>query len=187
MTDDPPPLDPRVLANRATWLAALRSGDYHQAVGALRVDELVPRTATEPARAEARYCCLGVVEQLRGLAAGVSVWVERHPDTGCAFTGSHAVDDGVEGVWDTVLSPSGQVWLGVTDANPYVVVRDDDDDGGWFVTQLSDLNDDYHMTFAEIADVVVDQAPDWTGDATRVEADVARRNAEVPDDTEEDE
>lgn len=191
MTNDPPPppppppLDPQVLANRATWLAALRSGDYQQAVGALRFDRWVPATDDAPSRYEAAYCCLGVVEQLRGIATGVDVWGEHDPDEVRGLTGTHAIHDDAGSYWDTVLSPDGRAWLGVTDVNPYVVVRDDD--GDWFVAQLSDLNDDHDMSFAEIADVVDYQAPGWTGDATHAEADAARRNAALPDDTEEDE
>lgn len=157
-----------VAANRAAWLTALRSGDYRQANGALRVDQ--PDVGPE-------YCCLGVAEDVQG-----ATW--RSIDR-LAFDGvdvnelhvegsTHVVDD-VDGPQGIVLSQVTMRWLGVTVSNPFVVFRDPDEDDAWAVTQLSDLNDDRHLTLAQIADVVTDQPAGWTGDERESLAELNHR------------
>ena len=157
MTDETTYTADEVAAHRAAWFAALRSGDYRQARGALRVDA---EDGTP------RYCCLGVAEDVRGATWRVQPThdVDGEPLEVLAHGGSHQVDD-VDGVpQGIVLSTVTMRWLGVVVPNPFVVVKDDDEDDGWTVTQLSDLNDDRHLTLAQIADVLADQPTGWTGD-----------------------
>jgi hypothetical protein len=154
-----------VTAHRAAWLAALRSGDYAQATGALRIENT--------------YCCLGVVEEVRG-----ANW--RHVDSlrDEDEEDDHAVDDGTHGVPDvhdtyafTTLSRDAQRWLGVVNDNPYVCYRPAGTTERWYLSELVALNDDGRLTLAAIADVVADQRADWDGSRERVQADVDARNA----------
>jgi hypothetical protein len=137
---EPPPPD-EVTANRARVVAALRSGDYAQATGALR-----------PHRDG--FCCLGVVEDVRG-----AEWSTIDDDAFAVRDVWLRVDGvtvGSSGMNETALTGPAMRWLGVVESNPNVVV-----DGT--VTSLVDLNDDRGYPFARIADVLEAQRPDWDG------------------------
>lgn len=194
-TTEPPPAPADVAAHRAAWLTALRSGDYPQAQGALRVD--------------GGYCCLGVAEDVRG-----ATWVAAADVTeaGEDHAGSHAVayddDDGGDACYEGAhLTRECRRWLGVVTGAPWVAarlpLRFEDDEGlrqlgvdraevdwddppvTWRVATLDVLNDDYRFTLAEVADVVADQPADWTGDQLAATADaIRRRSAEVATRTE---
>lgn len=157
-----------VAANRAAWVAALRSGDYQQATGALRVGDT--------------YCCLGVAETARGAAwyelpslDDVDDDVDNPVERGVDDEGTHGVrdDDGV--VVATTLSRDARRWLGVRTDNPAVCVRDDT--GGYYVDDLVALNDGLRLSLTEIAAVVADQPPDWDGSLEAARLDVDQRNA----------
>jgi hypothetical protein len=134
---DPLPPD-EVAANRARVVAALRSGDYRQGTGALRP-------------ADDEYCCLGVVEAVRD-----APWRTEDlfgvPDRRLLVAG---VTLGASGINATTLTGPAMRWLGVVESNPNVVHG--------FVTSLVDLNDDRGYSFAQIADVLEAQRPDWDG------------------------
>lgn len=178
---DAPPTLPRerVTANRAAWLAALRSGRFEQCHGALR--SAVDRD-DEP-RAYG-YCCLGVAEDARGACwnAGHSVVA---PDVALTYTAPGELTRRLTDIKTngSVLSGWGQVWLGVTDSDPSVAI-DDEDSGGWSVVSLTTLNDDYDWSFARIADAVEDQGVDWDGSfrqADRLAAERAQARANTED------
>lgn len=185
-----------IAANRRLFTAALRSGDYAQTTGNLRVND--------------DYCCLGVLETVRGcswitvgpvgtedvstegvnvndLDDGDVVYVLADPRTtfvdpaGAPLLYDNDYDDAVpvtvgsdDGQVATVLTADGVHWLGVTTTDPYVVVHHD---GRWQARSLTVLNDMLHLPFARIADVVDDQPPDWDGSERRAFAEAARRTA----------
>lgn len=155
-----------VTANRAAWVAALRSGDYAQARGALRVDD--------------GYCCLGVAEDVRGRRwlthEEFSAEYDVDPDVFDDATHVSCDADGGDSA-TTTLSEGTRAWLGLLVDNPDVCYRGrDDGDEPYVVSSLVDLNDDERLTFAEIADVVADQPPDWTGGHDTAHADAEARN-----------
>lgn len=115
---------------RAAWVAALRSGEYKQAIGCL-----VEFQDWNP-----RYCCLGVLCDLAE-QAGV---VQRHVDQRgeASFSGhSHTLPQ-VVADWAGLVGPEGSL---VKDA-------------GWesedAEATLAWLNDNKRYTFAQIADVI---------------------------------
>lgn len=171
-----PELSPdEVATNRAAWLAALESGNFPQTQGLLRTDD--------------GYCCLGVAENVRG-----AEWQEDDGEYGVPNRlvkllnlvteepltfpeTSRNVTFGAESSTMTaLLSSDGIRWLGVLAADPYVVAWDDED--GWVDVTLTALNDDWRLSFAQIAAVIRDQAPDWNGYSSTVAREVARRVAE---------
>lgn len=165
-----PPLDAAtVAANRAAWTAALRSGDYAQGQGALRVDDHDGRPT---------YCCLGVAEDVRGADWSPVVLVDDDDDDGHVrertHTGTHELPDGSE-LNGVGLTRAGRRWLGLSSGAPSVVYRCDQYAGTWCVATLVDLNDSLTFTFDEIADVLDDQPADWDGTPEFAETELRRR------------
>lgn len=155
---EPVTVTPEVVAHRAAWVAALRSGDYAQTNRVLRRDD--------------GYCCLGVAEDVRGAA-----WRELPPDELADLDGNatHVLDDPTLEDWQyLVMTDAGRRWYGLASGNPYVAYRAGPD-VGWETLQLSELNDDRGLSLAAIADVLEAQPAGWTGDLTQVAADVAAR------------
>lgn len=167
----PAPSPDEVARHRAWWVTALVDGGYRQAHGALRVDE----------GDEARFCCLGVVEDLR---RGRDAWevvrgIEDH-------VGSHdlpgdptPLDDaeGREVRQGIALTKATQAWLGLRADNPAVVFRTEET-GGWQVDTLAELNDAHRLDLDQIATVLADQPADWTGDPGDAARDAARRDGD---------
>jgi hypothetical protein len=75
-----------------TWIKALRSGNYQQAQGALRVNNT--------------FCCLGVLCDLHAKATGKR-W--RNRDGGYSYSGASAV------LPEVVIR-----WAGLTDDDPFL-------------------------------------------------------------------
>lgn len=138
------------------WLAALRSGEYPQAEG-----YLAPAIMDDDEQYKPRgFCCLGVLCEI-AVADGI---VER------ALNGEHYeyADEGSE------LPDAVQRWAGLSQAIPDVRtehIHDDqclmNEDGGcdWLdnpVTpddglqefSLAELNDERHLNFDQIADII---------------------------------
>lgn len=167
-----PPLPPdEVAANRARWADALESGDYPQTTGELRNAE--------------GFCCLGVVEDVRGAdwqhhddseGDGDSYWIVgrrlalvdaatgepvQRPDRvlpSNVFIGTNDTRN------YTVLTGDGARWLGLLETDPMVVVWDEGE--GWTAESLTHLNDEREYDFRRIAAIVRDQDPDWNGTTT---------------------
>lgn len=127
------------------WLAALRSGEYPQSVGALRSD--------------AGYCCLGVLCDLYRLE-NPSRWVEDHDDLGTAAfewdPKRQAKRDGLEvtDAQNAAIDVPPMVvmrWAGLSEQNPCVGLEDDE--GEERVADLASLND-FGLTFEQLADVI---------------------------------
>lgn len=52
--------DPEAIAKVREWIAALRSGEYHQAPGRLRALEIPDASTGSPGAPRDAFCCLGV-------------------------------------------------------------------------------------------------------------------------------
>jgi hypothetical protein len=115
---------------RARWTAALRSGDYQQGTMCLN--------------REGNLCCLGVLCELA--AADGIVAASARP------SGKQAYDDQV-----ATLPEAVQDWAGLRGCNPMVTAQVSD--LGPIPWNLSDLNDEAHWTFAQIADAIDGGAP----------------------------
>lgn len=166
------PLPPdQVAVNRARWVEALESGDYPQTTGELRNST--------------GFCCLGVVEDLRGAdwdhhndpeADGDSYWIagrrltlvdaetrEPLPRPDCEWP-TRLVIGTNDSRNHAVLTGDGAHWLGLIETDPTVVVWDEDE--GWKTESLTHLNDEREYDFRRIAAIVRDQDPTWNGTAT---------------------
>jgi hypothetical protein len=118
-------MDPNI---KQQWVAALRSGEYKQGMGALNLG--------------GKMCCLGVLCDL-AVKAGAEVSVMTEPDE----VGYTTYDSRGAG-----LPYSVQHWAGVGSADPGVVSAVDDD-GDEYEYSLADLNDD-GVSFDQIADLI---------------------------------
>lgn len=117
------------------WVAALRSGQYRQAKGALvkRVDGAIS------------YCCLGVACEV-AIANGLKVEVaERETEGGLGPARSYDYEH-------TLLPGSVRKFYGLEDSDPYLPLDPTDEDSS--VNLASSLNDDHDFSFEEIAEVI---------------------------------
>lgn len=121
---------------KTAWLSALRSGEYEQAVGSLRVD----RGVETPGKYG--YCCLGVLEQV------ISGEVEEfHNGQAIGLpTKQWCLDHGIE------VNPKS-IQVGSADPTILVLVSSYDHPDEEREIRVSTLNDDGY-TFEEIADLI---------------------------------
>lgn len=114
---------------KAQWVAALRSGEYEQAHGYLKVvDE----------GGGVGYCCLGVLCELM---PGVERTIKTRAGSSIpGYFGDHSY-----------LPPEVREWAGLAQADPLVSVSLGEESRRF---RLSDLNDEEQYSFAEIADVI---------------------------------
>lgn len=113
---------------KAKWVAALRSGEYKQDIGQLR-------TGTG-------MCCLGVLCDVRDKEDGIERWgLVTKPDARSWY-----MYEGSE------VFPSDYTceWSGFPDSSTVPGLKDRE--GGR--VHLTALNDDYSLTFSQIADVI---------------------------------
>jgi hypothetical protein len=126
------------------WVEALESGEYPQTTG--RLQRTGPGYSDQPIG----YCCLGVLCEIaaeNGITYKEIPSLDDHP-TGVALFGG-----------DDLLPPNSvKEWAGLDSANPLLTVEvptyDYDLEREVLVEgdhQLSELNDEYGWTFAEIA------------------------------------
>jgi hypothetical protein len=161
-----------VAAHRASWVAALRSGEYQQITNKLRtfLDEVldadngyddfdqVPDEVRNDL-SQSAFCCLGVAECVIGRP-----WIYREDNDDTPFVVSSVVDE----LTDAQLTVETTDWLGLTLQDPYVVVWDEGNQH-WTGVSLSVLNDggldddDGEWSFAQIADAIESQPADWNG------------------------
>lgn len=115
------------------WVAALESGEYSQATGALTDGQ--------------GFCCLGVLCEI-AVADGVIAKEDRsyyNPDT----------SDGKLYYEDAELPELVMNWAGVTSANPYTHIDVPADKPSFNdKASYSELNDDMGYDFHQIADVI---------------------------------
>lgn len=134
------------------WAAALESGKYPQAKGALCVTEEEPDKD-----GNVGFCCLGVACEL---LVEDGIFIKR---------GSGAVDYGTEDDYKNAnhghtLPPASIVgYTGLEESNPYFLLPDEPDrfsarhprDGkGNVIIEASELNDEYGFTFSDIAKLI---------------------------------
>lgn len=148
-----------ILEHRALWTSALRSGEYGQIAGQLRLDEdkalneeewidFINGDLTIPALG---YCCLGVACEVAALSG-----VEDSD-----YEGSDGAPADSVRRWlglDELYSTGVTVVLG-QDEHGFTCIVDEDSDAsrpnrGHESVSLMELNDSYGYTFNDIADVI---------------------------------
>lgn len=126
-------------------VAALRSGTYTQTTKAL---------ARVIARDEVHYCCLGVACEV-AIADGLEL--PKSPNVrGTVFYGAEG------DLSDNVLPDAVELWYGFNDENPYLEIPDEilgdidyefgPDHDGESLYAAAELNDEYGLTLAQLAD-----------------------------------
>lgn len=114
------------------WTEALRSGDYQQTQGRLRV---VSRTAYAPVG----FCCLGVACDLYSRHAGDGRWNEAH----------FVLGDDTDNGYVTLLPEEVRAWLGLrTDNGEWPIPGDEPK------TKALTSTNDGGATFEEIAEII---------------------------------
>lgn len=118
---------------KVRWVEALRSGQYEQTEGLLANDN--------------GFCCLGVLCEI-AVQDGVVVKEVKDQWEGDP-NDNHVVTYGVgtEYAMDAVLPSMVYEWAELESSNPAIMYQD-------VRHPISDLNDDYKLTFSEIADVI---------------------------------
>lgn len=133
------------------WIEALRSGDYKQTEGTLN-------------RNDETFCCLGVLCELAvedgvvtkkydDMPAGIKDGVVGYRLTEVDFTQDEMFRKYTE--YD-LLPRSVMAWAGLEAQNPDVEYHDPSSDYSQ-VTCISSLNDEFHMNFEQIANVIEEQ------------------------------
>lgn len=119
-----------IKANRAAWVAKLRSGDLPQTTGALH------RTVTTVASGPVGYCCIGVACEV-AIERGYTV--ERSTARASA-PNLESFNDELGVAPDIVATVFGiDIWLNHTDT---------------VESELINMNDQEYKSFAEIADFI---------------------------------
>lgn len=126
------------------WVKALRSGEYKQARGKLKVVDSSESDTSEVTR----YCCLGVLCELYRLQTGRGEWVRGDTDVGpTALTQFKDSSNGEAMMSYGDLIPTVKQWSGCNSFTGEFL------EGGMRL-YLIDLNDIGKKTFPEIADVI---------------------------------
>lgn len=121
------------------WVTALRSGKYEQVAGELRA----PVSAREPQHYG--YCCLGVLCELHR---------QELDDPADGQWGTNRSDNATYMGTDSVLPTAVRDWAGLTVSNPMLEFPAK---SGTVQAQVTEANDDWSLTFAEIADAIESQ------------------------------
>lgn len=135
---------------KAKWVAALRSGEYHQGTGYLgsKIDQ------DENGEPVIGYCCLGVLCEV-AVAEGIIEPPEYDPiSENLTYSGYEHVE----------LTPTVRDWAGLETLDPEVRTPEGAKDSAFHRqanqpgrTTLASLNDADGFTFAQIADVIEEQ------------------------------
>jgi hypothetical protein len=127
---------------KARWVAALRSGDYTQVEGRLNKND-------------EGFCCLGVLCEI-AVEDGI-VNKKLASELGYEHDSFAYLDDGINDrtypQFD-VLPHNVKDWAGIRDTNPEVKWEHKGEEDEY---PLSALNDDFKLTFTEIADIIEEQ------------------------------
>lgn len=123
---------------KVRWVEALRSGQYEQTEGLLANDN--------------GFCCLGVLCEIAVqdgvVAKQVKDQYEGDPNDDHVVT--YGVGSDFHYEMDAVLPSMVYEWAELETSNPSILWEG--------VTHpISDLNDDYHLNFSQIADVIEEQ------------------------------
>ena len=130
---DPAPIDPDKMDPliRARWVAALRSGNYKQGLGRLKVRRAHQKT---------EYCCLGVLCEIAVEDGVVEPANTLLPEGVYRFAGN-----------GHTLPQKVAEWAGLKSHNPSVIGESGK------ITNLAGLNDEAKLCFSDIADVIEKQ------------------------------
>lgn len=152
-----------ITEHRRSWIESLRSGRYAQGREYLRQYAAGIADATINV-VPGQFCCLGVVEDLRG-CRWRSVSTRK-------YSTDAPIDDFSFASWNalpasttdntTALSLPAQAWLGLERNTSDPVVPTIDGDHG-DVMPLSVLNDDSRWSFLQIADLIDGLPLAWNG------------------------
>jgi hypothetical protein len=112
---------------KAKWVVALRSGEYEQGTGQLRMDD--------------QYCCLGVLCDLHSKEDNTAGW---KPSSSFADDFDYHTEQAKEG---GLLHPAVRDWAGLDSVDPLICINTSVSEN------ISTLNDG-GKTFAEIADLI---------------------------------
>lgn len=141
-----------IRAHRKKWIAALRSGEYKQGRGNLRV----------VSRKQTRHCCLGVACEISGVKAFSDP--RRTADlNGWQSSLRYGFGNGRSERYFMYLPIETQRWLGVLSADPKVALPDGPlaltylNDCGWSFERIADAIEQYG--FAPEDDVLCRPAP----------------------------
>ena len=138
------------------WVAALRSGEYMQANGELRV-------ANEDGSHS--YCCLGVLCELHRKEhnADGSDYHYQWESLPSRLSGSHKHVGAYANHTDN-LPHSVRQWAGLRQDDPTIYVADEDADNDESASagehDITYLNDDRRWPFTQLADIIEDQWED---------------------------
>jgi hypothetical protein len=117
------------------WLEALRSGQYAQCTGIL-MENVAPLDSEEFVPG---YCCLGVLQMVADGEVEHNAHNEIHGLPSGNWYNNHGINFPNRYALDTAGDSPTVMYNGVT-------------------TTLSALNDDHKLTFAQIADLIEEQA-----------------------------
>lgn len=116
-----------------TWTTALRSREYEQTTGEL---------CTTYSDGSRKYCCLGVACEAMGLTG----------DESGQYLGVNSILPFEVAAW---LLGQGMAELGDAVRDPMIALGTyTDRDGYAYMLRCTALNDEYHFTFEQIADLV---------------------------------
>jgi len=125
------------------WVAALRSGEYPQTMGALQ--------RTVESYRPVGFCCLGVLTDLAA-KAGVCEW--KFSDGVGGVTEYYSDNAGITYFNMAELPKSVMEWAGLKRSDPKVSFEFDDDIVSGKGASLGQLNDDFKFDFDQIADKI---------------------------------
>ncbi len=131
--------------NAEMWVSALRSGEYEQALGSLRVESQELGT---------KFCCLGVACDLYSKSVGQGSWTE---EGWFELRNSHGFDTNGS---DVFLPEDVMEWLGLSDIRG-TFVTPVETNGGLLTGlkeshSLTDMNDN-DSTFEDIASLIEEE------------------------------
>jgi hypothetical protein len=135
-------MNPVIEARVRAWIAALRSGNWKQGAGALRLTEPDDASPTPTVR----HCCLGVACDI----SGVGAWVQRDNAHAVKYVTSDPLRGGSASAAN--LPDPVMVWYGLN--NPDGAYSEENADGNIITRCLVDMNDTDDWTFDQIADVI---------------------------------
>jgi hypothetical protein len=116
---------------KAAWVTALRSGEYKQGQGKLRIEN--------------HYCCLSVLCDLHRIVTEEGQWM---------FDGHYYyTPDSAKNGNAYSLTSAVKLWIGIG-INDTLRVPHKGPTGHELPIHLSDLNDEYDLSFSQLADII---------------------------------
>lgn len=126
--------------NMLKWVEALESGNYKQGEGVLR-------ERVNGRKRDDNFCCLGVGCDIAGFGWETKEW----------YPGSDSKEWFVKGHGDEANPPEEfEKWLGIEESPRFSLYHENADGEEYWIEDepLAGLNDDYGLTFGEIAQLL---------------------------------